>query len=340
MKRRPQTQRHIGMERLENRELFAGNVMAYMSGNGDLNLLEATADIGEGQALKVHQIAANRFRVTGLSSQDGGTSLVNGVAQQDFTVTGNLNINLAGGRDTVVLGRSAPTTFNQVFLNSGVDSATGNADLDSISVEKVTTRGHLTVDSGASADFIKVLGSKIGDGYNIDNLSIDAGSGADYINLASAYGRFLEVTGNLSVDTYDSQGELHADRVIMQSAYAGGNVQAFLGGGDDSLAATDVFAGNDLFFSTDGGKDSVQLDSVRANDDFWAYMGEGDDSLDMQYLTADVLTLDGGSGYDRLSTAVPGPVNQQVISGWEEINGRKQVYYNWNDGHSASFERS
>src|SRR5436190_5480269 len=110
MKKRASTQRKFGVEQLENRELFAGNVLAFMNGAGDLNLLEATADIGKGQAVQVHQIAANRYRVTGLSSQDGGTTRINGAAYRDFTVPGNVNINLAGGRDTVLLGRATATS--------------------------------------------------------------------------------------------------------------------------------------------------------------------------------------------------------------------------------------
>lgn len=334
MKTRPQTQRKIGLEQLENRELFAGNVLAYMSGTGDLNLLEATADIGEGQAVQVHQIAANRFRVSGLSSQDGGNTLINGATYRDFTVYGNININLANGRDTVLLGRATSTSFNKdVYIKSGVDVSSN--DLDSISVEKVTTKGHLTIDSGASADYINVIGSKIGDGVNIDNLAIYAGSGADYINVISGYGRFLQVTGNLHVDTYDSQSELDADRIYMSGAYSNGNVQAFMGGGNDTLTAIDIFAGNDVFFATDGGNDMVSLNSVRANDDFWAYLGDGDDRLDLQYLVADVLTLDGGAGYDNLNTSVPGPVNQQVTRGWEVINGRSQIYFR--DPNSGTF---
>lgn len=333
-------QRQFGVERLENRELFAGNVLAYMSSYSNLNILEATADIGEGQAVQVHQIAANRYRVSGLSSQDGGTTLINGAPYRDFTVYGNVNFNLAGGRDTVVVGRSTGTAFNQsVFIHSGVNTGAGNTDLDSISVERVTTRGNLSINSGDGSDYINVLGSKIGDSVYTDNLAINAGSGADYINVMAAYGRFLEVTGNLHVNTYYFQSELDADRIYMQGAYANGNVQAFMGGGNDTLTAVDVFAGNDVFFSTDGNNDTVTLNSVRAADDFWMYMGDGDDTLDMQYSVADVLTLDGGAGYDRLSTAAPGPVNQQITTGWEVINGRLQFYYWWDFNNTATFSR-
>jgi hypothetical protein len=340
MAKRSSTQRKFGVERLENRELFAGNVLAYMNGAGDLNLLEATADIGEGQAVQVHQIAANRYRVTGLYSQDGGTTLINGGAYRDYTVYGNVNINLAGGRDTVLVGRTTSTTFNKdVYINSGVDFASGYTDLDSISVEKVTTKGHLTIDSGASADYINVIGSKIGDNIQIDNLAVYAGSGADYVNVLAGYGRFIEVSGNLHVDTYDSFSELDADRVTFQGAYSRGNVQAFLGGGADTLSAIDVFAGNDVYFSTGAGDDKMSLNSVRAYDDFWALLGDGNDSLDMQYSVADVLTLDGGAGYDSLSTAVPGPVNQQITTNWEMINGRRVFWTNFGDD-LTTFSRS
>lgn len=336
MTRPPQTQRKFSLEQLERRELFAGNVLAYMSGAGDLNILEATNSIGQGQAVQVHQIGANRYRVSGLSSQDGGNTLINGGTYRDYTVYGNVNINLANGRDTVLLGRSTPTAFNKdVYINSGVDASSN--DLDSISVEKVNTKGNLTIDSGASADYVNVIGSKIGDGVYIDNLAIYAGSGADNVNVTSGYGRFVEVTGNLHVDTYDSQSELDADRIYMSGAYANRNVQAFTGGGNDSLTVIDAFAGSDVFFATDGGNDTVSLNSVRAADDFWALLGDGDDAFDMQYSVADVLTLDGGAGYDRLSSSVPGPVNQQVTTNWEVINGVRQLYFFWDEVTFATF---
>jgi hypothetical protein len=326
MKKRPQTQRKFAMEQLENRELFAGNVLAYMSGAGDLNILEATNSIGRGQAVQVHQIAANRYRVSGLSSQDGGTTLINGAAYRDYTVYGDVNINLADGRDTVLLGRTTVTSFNKnVYINSGVDYSSN--DNDAVYVETIKTKGNLTIDSGASADYVNVIGSQIGDGVYIDNLAIYAGSGADNVNVIDGYGRFVEVSGNLDVDTYDSQSELDADRLNLQGAFATGNVQAFLGGGNDTLTAANVFAGNDVLLVTDAGNDTVSLNSVRAHDDFWASLGDGDDRLDMQYSVADVLSLDGGAGYDNLNSSIPGPVNQQITTGWEVINGRRQIYF-------------
>jgi hypothetical protein len=307
----------LHVEQLETRQMMAGDVLAFMS-SGNLNVVEAVGEYGQGQAVQISQLSNGQIRVKGLSSQDGGTSLINGAAYKDFTVPGNLIVNLAGGRDTVLLGRSSPTTFNNVMVNTG-------DGLDAIYVEGVTTRQNLTINSGASPDYINVFDTKVGDGYGIDNLSIDSGAGADTINVLGI-SRPVEVTGNLSIYTFNSTSELDADRVVMQTAFARDNLQAFTGSGDDYLEVVNGYAGNDVLFSTDAGNDKMKLQEVRAVDDFWAMLGDGNDTLDATYLRADVLSLNGGAGYDSLSKSVNGPVNQLVQTNWEVINGVRQ----WN----------
>jgi hypothetical protein len=326
MSKRVETTRKLNVERFEDRQMMAGNILAYMNAAGDLNLLESTATIGQGQAVQVSQLSNGKVRVQGLSSQDGGISQVNGAAYKDFTVPGNVNINLAGGRDTVLVGRNA-TTLNNLNINTA--SPSGVNDNDAIYLENLNTRGHLTVTSGAGADFIQSLGTRVGDNYGIDNFAIHSGAGADYINVVNGYGRFTEVNGTMAVNTYDSLSELDADKLYMSGVYARGNVQAFMGSGDDELTGIDLYAGNDVFFATDGGNDKMTMNSVRAYDDIWMLLGEGNDSLNMQYSVADVLTVDGGGGYDSLTTSVPGPVNQLTRTGWEVINGRIQPIYRY-----------
>lgn len=317
----------LNVEQLESRQMFAGNVLAFLSG-GNLNIVEATGHFGKGQAVQVSQLSNGQMRVKGLSSQDGGTSLINGAAYKDFTVPGNLNINLAGGRDTVLLGRSSPTTFNNAMVNTG-------DGLDAIYVEGVTTRQNLTIDSGAVADYINVFDTKVGDNYGIDNLTISTGAGADNVNVLGI-SRPVEVTGNLSVYTFNSSSELDADRVVMQTAFARDNLQAFTGSGDDYLEVVNGFAGNDVMLSTDAGNDTMKLQEVRAVDDFWAMLGDGNDTLDAQYLRADVLTLNGGAGYDSLSKSVNGPVNQLVQTNWEVINGVRQWNFYYTNLNNAT----
>ena len=303
--------KRLQMEQLEDRQLMAGNVLAFMS-SGNLHVVEAAGQIGRGQAVQVAQLSNGNIRVQGLSSQDGGTSLINGGTFRDFTVPGNLNVNLGAGRDNVVLGRSAPSTFNNVYINTGVAAATAIDDRDFVNVERVTTRGHLTVDTGASSDYVSVFNNRVGDTSGIDNLTLRTGTAADYINVNN-----VNVNGNLSVSTYNTDSESDADHVHLEMAFARSNLQVFTGGGDDYLTVVNGFAGNDAFFTTGAGNDTVRLTEVQAVDDFMTYLEAGDDTLDMQYLRADVLTLDGGVGTDRLTKSVEGEVNQLLESNWE-----------------------
>ena len=53
----------------------------------------------------------------------------------------------------------------------------------------------------------------------------------------------------------------------------------------------------------------VNLREVRAVHDLGVYMGDDQDTLTVQYLNADRVTLDGGAGYDTLSSSIPGHAN-------------------------------
>jgi len=326
MSKRVQNQRKLSLEQVESRQLMAGNILAYVNGAGDLNILESTATIGQGQAVQVWQTASGKIRVQGLSSQDGGVSQVNNLAYQDFTTNGNVNINLAGGRDTVLVGRNA-TTLNNLYINTA--SPTGVNDNDAIYLENLNTRGNAIVTSGAGSDFIQSLGTHVGDTTGIDVFSIRSGSGADYINVVNGYGRFTEVNGPMDVDTYDSLSEVDSDKLYMSGIRARANVQAFMGSGDDQLDGIDLYAGDDVLFAMDGGNDRMHIDSVRAYDDVWFMLGDGNDSLDLAYVVGDEVTYDGGAGYDNLSTQVPGPINHLHQTGWEVIN-RRRVFIDWN----------
>lgn len=322
------TQKKRSFESLEGRQMMAGDVLAFMS-SGNLMIVEAVGDYGQAQAVQVSQLADGRISVKGIAAQDGQMSLVNGAAEQIFSVPGNLIVDLAGGNDTLVLGRTGSSVFNDVNIKMSAPNALPTSDRDVVVVERVTTRNHLTIDTGVGNDFVSTWGVIVGDNNGIDNLSFRTGAGSDYHNIYNT-----TVYGNLTVSAYNYSNEFDIDRVYMQSAYARDNLQAFLGEGDDVLDVYDGYAGNDVYFSTAGGQDTVKLREVRALDDFWASLGDGDDSLDMQYLRADILTLDGGAGYDKLVSSVNGPVNQMVRTGFEWINGR--VFYDYYFSQAAN----
>lgn len=302
------------LESLEQRQMLAGDVLAFVS-SGHLHVVEASGQFGSANAVQISQLANGNLRVKGIGNMDGGTTKVNGAAFRDFAVRGDLKVNLAGGRDTVIL--VANTTFNNVFINTAATSPVGTTDGDVVIVDRVTTRGLMTIDTGASGDWVTVLGSRIGDDA-LDNLIIRTGSGGDNVLIKDS-GRFTAVRGNLSVRTYDSVGENDVDNVTMENLTVFKTVTAMLGGGSDFLKATQVTAGNDILIAADGGSDRVTMDSVQAIDDFWVFMGEGSDTLTGRFLQADELTLDGGAGKDMLFKSVDGPVNRLFVSGFEPL---------------------
>lgn len=219
--------KRIAMEQLEGRDLMAGDVLAFVS-SGHLNVVEASGHLGRGQAVQVSQLADGRLRVQGLSSQDGGTSLVNGQAFADFNVPGDLLVNLGAGNDTVKLVRNA--NFRNINLNMTTANAAAATDIDAVIVDGIKTTGNLTIKTGAGADFFDIWDSTIGDGYGIDNLAINSGAGQDHIDIFVG-NRGMTVLGNLTLNAFESSSEADIDAVFMQSVTVRDNLSVATGAG-------------------------------------------------------------------------------------------------------------
>ncbi len=300
-----QNSKQFHVERLEGRDLMAGDVLAFVSG-GHLNVVEASGEAGQGQAVAVSQLSDGRLRVKGLPSQDGGISLVNGRAFQDFRVTGDLKVNLGGGNDYLKLIRN--TAIKGISINMSTGNADPNTDNDMVIVDGIRTDNNLSINTGAGADVVNVFDSTIGDGNGIDNLSINTGAGSDRVNIFTN-DIVTTVKGNLNVFTFQGS-EADVDRVFMQTLTVHKNLAIGTGAGNDSVEMTDIFAGGDILISTDAGNDSVKLRELRSGDDFWVLLGNDHDTLDTMYLRADELLLDGGAGIDKLYESIPGPSNK------------------------------
>jgi hypothetical protein len=296
-----QNRKQFHVERLEGRDLMAGDVLAFVS-SGHLHVVEASGEFGQGQAVAVSQLSDGRLRVKGLASQDGGVSLVNGRAFQDFRVTGDLKVNLGGGRDTLKLVRN--TAIKGISIDMSASNADPATDVDAVIVDGIRTDNNLSIKTGAGADFIDIYDSIIGNGVGIDNLSIDTGSGRDHVDIFSN-DIVTTVKGNLSLFTFQGS-EADVDHVFMETLTVHKNLSVATGAGNDSVEMTDIFAGGDIVVSTDKGADTVKLRELRSGDDFWVLMGDNNDTLIIDYLRADELLLDGGAGIDKLSEGIPG----------------------------------
>jgi hypothetical protein len=323
-RRNPFSSRNFSLERLEDRQMMAGDIAAYVQ-SGVLNIAESAGYPGGQNGVEIRQVAPGTMLVTGLQTDDGGKSLINGHASQQFSGVASLNVNLAGGNDLVYVGRSdAATSLNDVSINT--DGSNGyNAygfDYDKVNVVNLNTTGRLTIQTGPGNDVINVGKLRIGND-NLDALTINSGAGSDTINMNNA-----QITGNLAIFTADSTSKAtDSDHVSLQTVSASNGILVKTGSGRDTFSATDVTAIGDIDFDTGAGNDNMYLNSVRATDDFFATLGDGDDVLNVTYLRANRATLDGGSGKDSLTTGIEGAINILSETNWELVNGKPPIVF-------------
>jgi len=302
------------MERLEDRQMMAGNIKAEILFGDSLVLTEARGSEGLAQAVQVAQVNG-RIRVDGLASASGGQTLINGKSRVEFAIPKNLSINLGGGNDQVGV-------FNVSLQNIGISTAApaGSTvtDNDSAFVSDVSVTGNLSISTGAGRDTINVLSSKIGNGASsTGNLTVSTG-------VAQAFG---DMDGdNVIVNSVFVRGKTHietgasGDSVLVEIATLGDATtdatEVFTGAGADIVNfghAGDVdgavfVAGNldirtlaSLNSTSDVDVDSVTLLDTTVHENIYVKLGAGDDAVNMENVTAfKTILLEGQSGNDTM----------------------------------------
>jgi hypothetical protein len=318
MKKLPSRSFRPSIESLEERQLLAGNVAAFVTPSvfglgGDLYIKEAAGQAGRRSAIQISQLPNGNIRVKGIEHAEG-TTLVNGAQFRDFKVRGDLRINLGGGGDLVRLQPNAK--FNGVTINLGGPSGSNVEDIDMVNADRITTRGSMTIDTGRDSDYVYVKGCRIGDSGG-DNLTIRTGAGTDDVQVTDL-DRFTDVRGILNVRTFNTT-EDERDTVLMRNVLVRKDITTSLGGGADTLTMIGVTAAGDIILATGEGDDRGTLNSVWALDDMTVFMRGGNDTLDVMYLRADELWLDGGPGYDLLSKSVDGQSRTLAETNWEPL---------------------
>lgn len=307
----------LNVDRLESREVLSGNVTAYVSSN-TLFIVEQAGQYGQSNAVRVSQLAGGNVRVTGLVNGSGTVTKVNGAAYQDFALSnGTLVASLGAGNDRI---RVVNAKFNNVNLDLSYPSTN---DADVIDVDGVQTTGAMQLRTGGGADAIYVRGTKVGDGSGYEDLNINSGAGADTVKVGVIGGAFVEVHGNLILNTFTSLAETDPDTVAVYQALVYKSIYLDTGAGNDTIKMGDVTAGEDIVAVAGDGNDKATLDEVWAYDQFYVAMGTGNDTLTMTYLRANYLSVDGGPGYDTLTHYYDGPTGHTVYTGWNVINGRR-----------------
>src|SRR5215207_6944476 len=97
--------RRFRMERLEDRQLMAGDISIIQAAGGTNTLIvkEADGQAGTAQAVMVSRLSNGFIRFTGLPNADGSVTKINGQPSADFAQGFGLDFRLGGGSDKVHL---------------------------------------------------------------------------------------------------------------------------------------------------------------------------------------------------------------------------------------------
>ncbi len=178
--------RKLSFQQLEDRQLMAANLAASMGGHLSSSVTPAnlsgnvTAAVvnngltitGDGltDIIQITQVAGstNKFTVAGVSTSTSETT-VNGLAQQTFTVKGNISVNFKNGTDILLVGDATSSSYTN--LPGSLNVVYGTGFTNNLLMNKTTVGGNLHVSSGNSIDFEihnSVLGTQAVNGGSND----------------------------------------------------------------------------------------------------------------------------------------------------------------------------
>ena len=316
MSRRRAKTKTVDAEQLEVRQLLTGDVTAVLQ-NNILTINEAPGHVGEASSIQISQLANGKIRVAAYGFNTP-VSKVNGNPSADFTPAAGTPLsvvtNLGGGNDRLVIANN--TKLNAATLNVG---STGN-DIDVVDIKGLTTKGSLTINTGADVDTVNMDNFHIGDGIGTDDLTINTGKGRDTLNIGTL-NNWSEVKGSFKAYTYEA-ADRETDVVNVNLLTVTKNIELYTGNGEDTVNMLATTAGLDIKITTGDDLDKVTIRETQALDEFFVDLGAGDDSLDLNFVRANWFKALGGAGVDRLSIQNP----SQTLIQFEDfsfLNGNK-----------------
>ena len=304
------TRRGLSLEKLEERQLFAGDLSAIFQ-NGMLTITEAPGTAGQDHQVNVSQVSSNVIRVTANTL----TSRVNGSVFREFTIPGGtanatVAISTGGGNDLVQI-----TNLNIKALDLNTGGTGPDHDRVIISGLKTTTNAFIRTGGGndqVSAGNLDLRRSTIGKSF------IDTGSGADVVTVG---GGFNTIRGDFEVRTFLNAAEADVDKVTFDNLGLE-TASIHTGGGDDQVSINRVVSQGSLSMTTGEGKDNVRLFDVFARDQVFATLGGGDDTMSTEFLRTPKLFVHGDGGYDTLSrTSEAHHIGKTEFNTVEKVDG-------------------
>lgn len=284
------------MERLEDRQMMAGDVEVILAAGGNSTLLvkEAAGQAGTAQAVMVSRTPAGFTRIEGLPNADGGVTKVNGKPFVDFAQGFGLDFRLGGGSDEVRLQDVGYS--GDIYVAVGHSTAT--KDNDKVIIDNVQTLGSLTISTAGGQDVVRVTNTQVGEGYEYyspDDLTIRTGVDAAVgdADKDTVFLENIEVLGSLNVSTGASNdavtlkdaelghGSHHFHTALISTGIGADTVA--LGPGPAAVGAVGVTGNLHIGTGLDSENDvdKVTMQDVFVTNSLTMFLGGGDDVLDM-----------------------------------------------------------
>jgi hypothetical protein len=264
----------LSVERLEARELFAGDVSAAMQGQ----MLAIIGDAEDNGVVLTYNSAAQSYRVSG-TVQGSGQTTINGLdaatsaAGVEFNGVKQIYVGLGAGNDDFEVGSpDAVDTVIQKWLTidmgDGDDNvvlgASGNAPSGAAPIARSLTVGtSINVNLGAGNDHLSIANATAGFALNIN-----AGDGDDHVDFDTEFTPSgattpvvfpVSVRGNVSISLGGG-----ADELTMKNVSSQGSLKILDGAGAADLTLSNVNVKKRIDINTGNDADEISLQSIRA----------------------------------------------------------------------------
>jgi|GEM_PF-5590593 len=311
--------KRLRLEPLEQKNLLAGDVAVSLVG-GDLFI---TGDAGDNLVQVTHNDSLASPSIGEVSIEGLFGTTINGGASLDYSVTGNIYVDLsAGGANGISFGEDVFFSPDPLELPGDI-IVDGGVGEESVGFNNVILQGNvaLTDSLGGQGSALSLLETTVQGDVTHETASVlsdivltRATVGGDVTLVSEGAGlvqSVLEATDSSIGDDLKFVSDAASAETSFRSVAVGDDVLLYSGDGDDSInfelgssAAVNTI-GDDLRIKTGGGNDEVILTEFNVGDDLVFRGGDGDDVLDINILdtgniVGDDLYVTGGDGNDEL----------------------------------------
>jgi hypothetical protein len=276
----------LQVERLEDRQVLAGNVAVVVQGE----TLVITGDAADNAITLTYNSLTQRFAVRGREA-GGSPTLVNGqdtappANAPEFAGVRQINISMQGGHDSVEIGspQAVDTVLSRwlsIDMGEGNDeviagragNAPGGAAPTAVSLR---TGGSLIVNLGPGNDVLQVANADIG-----QNLTVVAGDGDDDVTFATEF---------------TPGGATRPNRFPVRIR---GSISLNLGGGEDEAVLRNGVIDGQVVIQDDAGKAHLNLFNLNIQKKLDIDTGHEADTITLDYVNARQFTIDSNGGVD------------------------------------------